>query len=182
MEHRTSEFYLGRDRGRLWCVHPGGQHSVSVLRHVEDHILLAHGGHGPVQHQLPPLWRAQVLVSSLGPLQANGAFRCFSLSYLFQSKLCLLQHKHFCVSADLDLFFPCNFKFVEYFESEQKLKSFMEISRIISDMANIFVQQCSSWTVPIHMLKLDTSYHIIKVYAIKCFCMKLLNGIATFRI
>lgn len=30
---------------------------------MEDNLLLAHRGHGPVQHQLPPLWRAQILVS-----------------------------------------------------------------------------------------------------------------------
>lgn len=76
MEHRTPELCLGRDRGGLWCVHPGSQHSVSVLRHVEDHLLLAHGGHGPVQHQLPPLRRAQVLVSFLGHPQASDVC-CF---------------------------------------------------------------------------------------------------------
>ena len=44
----------GQDRGR--------QHGLPVLRHVEDNVRLAHGGHGPVQHQLPSLWRTQDVV------------------------------------------------------------------------------------------------------------------------
>jgi hypothetical protein len=40
--------------------------SLSVLdvtrRHVEGVLLLAHGGHGPLQHQLHPLWLPQDLV------------------------------------------------------------------------------------------------------------------------
>lgn len=63
MEHRPPELHPGRHRGGLRCFHTGGQHSVSLLWDVEDHLLLAHRGHGPVQHQLPSLWRAQVLVS-----------------------------------------------------------------------------------------------------------------------
>ena len=34
----------------------------AAFRHVEGSILLAHGGHGPLQHQLHPLWQAQDLV------------------------------------------------------------------------------------------------------------------------
>ena len=63
MEHWPPEFYLGCYWGGLWCIHPGRQHPISVLWHVEDHFLLAHRRYGPVQHQLSPLWRAQVLVS-----------------------------------------------------------------------------------------------------------------------
>lgn len=62
MEHRALELNLGCDRGGLWCVYSGSKHTLSVLWNVEDQLLLAHGGHGPLQHQLPALWRAQILV------------------------------------------------------------------------------------------------------------------------
>lgn len=38
------------------------EHTISVLWDVEEHICLAHWRHGPLQHQLSTLWRAQVLV------------------------------------------------------------------------------------------------------------------------
>ena len=48
-------------RHRYW----GCQYSLYVFRHVEDHICMAHWGHGPLQHQLPALRTAQVLVSHI---------------------------------------------------------------------------------------------------------------------
>ena len=46
----------------VWSGHRRRQHPVPVLRHVEDRLRLAHGGHGPLQHQLPALWGAQDVV------------------------------------------------------------------------------------------------------------------------
>ena len=46
----------------LWDQDWGGQHSVPLLRYVEDHFCLAYRGHGSVQHQLSALWSPQVLV------------------------------------------------------------------------------------------------------------------------
>ena len=44
-------------QGLAWC-----QHTVSVFRHVARDVRMACRGHGPLQHQLHPLWRPQVLV------------------------------------------------------------------------------------------------------------------------
>lgn len=74
VEHWPPELHPRRHRRGLRGFHTGGQHSVSILWHVEDHLLLAHWRYGPVQHQLPSFWRAQVLVSV--NVCKEGLFEC----------------------------------------------------------------------------------------------------------
>ena len=49
-----------RQRHHYW----GCQHAILVLWYVEDHLCMAHRGHGSLQHQLLALWRAQVMVKT----------------------------------------------------------------------------------------------------------------------
>lgn len=90
MEHRPPELHPGRHRGGLWRFHSGGQHSVSLLWDVEDHLLLAHRGHGPVQHQLPSLWGAQVLVSVEQWFSVEGE-RITMCGYKQTRRICLTE-------------------------------------------------------------------------------------------
>ena len=48
----------------LTSIYTGKTIALTILRHVEDILCLAHRRHGLVQHQLPALRRAQVLVKS----------------------------------------------------------------------------------------------------------------------
>lgn len=93
VEHRPPELNIGCHWRGLRYINSRGQHSISLLWHVEDNLLLAHRGHGPVQHQLPPLWRAQVLVS-MAQWVINGVGRRKKTPWLRLNRLHLvLLHK-----------------------------------------------------------------------------------------
>ena len=64
VEYWPAENHPGLGGKGEWDHHRGCEHPVPVLRHVEDILCLAHRRHGLVQHQLPALRRAQVLVKS----------------------------------------------------------------------------------------------------------------------
>lgn len=64
VEYWSSEHYFGHGRERKWGHNKRSKHSVSLFRDVEEHVCLAHRGHGSLQHQLPSLRRTQVLVQS----------------------------------------------------------------------------------------------------------------------
>ncbi|KAK8768868.1 hypothetical protein V5799_014665, partial [Amblyomma americanum] len=68
VQHQPPEHDPGPGGPGLWHQDRGCQHSLPVLWHVEDHFCMAHGRHGPLLHQLPALWGAQVVV-----LRAPGA-------------------------------------------------------------------------------------------------------------
>lgn len=63
VEHWPPQHTAGYGGAGVWHRHWGCQHSLPLFWHVEDHIRLAHWGHGSLQHQLPALWTVQVLVS-----------------------------------------------------------------------------------------------------------------------
>lgn len=65
VEHRPSKHSPGHGGAGVWDRHRGSEHTVPVLRHVENHLCVAHGGHGPLQHQLPAFRATKVLVSIL---------------------------------------------------------------------------------------------------------------------
>lgn len=64
VEHLPFRHHIGHCGTWKWHYHWGRQYTLPVFWHVEDHICLAHGGHGPLQHQLLALWRTQVLVKT----------------------------------------------------------------------------------------------------------------------
>jgi len=83
-------------------------HVVLVLWYVEDHVPLAHGGHGPLRHQLPALWCSKVLVrTARGSGQTTGtpcskwvlvipeAFHSMAVMLLILLLFCL---KHYLIS------------------------------------------------------------------------------------
>lgn len=64
VEHLSFRYYIGHCGTWKWDYHWGRQYTLPVFWYVEDHICLAYGGHGPLQHQLLALWRTQVLVKT----------------------------------------------------------------------------------------------------------------------
>lgn len=50
VERGPFEHHPGHGGAREWHHHRGGEHALPVLWHVEDHVRLAHRGHGPLQH------------------------------------------------------------------------------------------------------------------------------------
>lgn len=64
VEYWSSEHYSGHGGERKWGHDKRSKHSVSLFWHVEEHVCLAHRGHGSLQHQLPSLRRTQVLVQT----------------------------------------------------------------------------------------------------------------------
>lgn len=64
MEHRASQHHTGHN-GEQRGQNQRSQHTIPLLWDVEECLRMAHGGHGSVQHQLPALWRTQVLVQWL---------------------------------------------------------------------------------------------------------------------
>ncbi len=77
MEYWPSQHYFGHCGEREWNHNQRSQHSISLLRDVEEHIRLAHRGHGSLQHQLPALRRTQVLVMSQLNLVFGQHFCCY---------------------------------------------------------------------------------------------------------
>lgn len=63
VEHLPFRHHIGHCGTWKWHHHWGRQYTLPLFWHVEDHICLAHRGHGPLQHQLLALWRTQVLVN-----------------------------------------------------------------------------------------------------------------------
>uniref|UniRef100_A0A8I3PE02 Lysine demethylase 4D n=1 Tax=Canis lupus familiaris TaxID=9615 RepID=A0A8I3PE02_CANLF len=68
---------------------------LPVLRHVEDRLRLAHGGHGPVQHQLPALRAAQDLVRRAPPEHGQRLERLARELFPGSARTCeaFLRHK-----------------------------------------------------------------------------------------
>lgn len=62
MEHRTSQHHSGHRGEWEWYQDQRSQHTLPLFWHVEECLCMAHRGHGSVQHQLPALWRAKILV------------------------------------------------------------------------------------------------------------------------
>lgn len=85
MEHRTSQHHSGHCGERERDQDQRSQHTISVFWDVEECLRMAHRGHGSVQHQLPALWRAKVLVQLLIHPRTAGQTHvthclCFSAS------------------------------------------------------------------------------------------------------
>lgn len=67
MEHKPPGHDPGLCERRLRNLHRGREHGIPLLRHVEDHLRLAHRRHGPLLHQLPALRRPENLVRTRTP-------------------------------------------------------------------------------------------------------------------
>lgn len=62
LEHQQTQHDLGPRGRRVQHVDRRSEHGLSLLRHVEDDLCLAHWRHGLVLHQLLAFWRQQDLV------------------------------------------------------------------------------------------------------------------------
>ncbi|KAI5126081.1 Lysine-Specific Demethylase 4C [Manis pentadactyla] len=85
-EPQTPGNHSGPARAGVWGGHRRRQHTLPVLQHVEDHVCMAHRGHGLLQHQLcafgePKTWYAvppdndqclERLAKDLFPASASG--------------------------------------------------------------------------------------------------------------
>lgn len=65
VEHLPSGHHFGYCWTWKWHHYWGCQYTLLVFWHVEDHLCMAHWGHGPLQYQLLALWRAQIMVKTL---------------------------------------------------------------------------------------------------------------------
>jgi len=67
----------GPDQEWDWHPHRRRQHGISVLWDVEVTVPMAHGGHGPLQYQLPTLWSSEVMVCCATRTRLSaGALSC----------------------------------------------------------------------------------------------------------